>query len=99
MPRTTTAEDWESDYEDEDDVPPYDGDGENNLPEGVYFDDEWATVPCPYCREEIAEESQQCPKCGKYLSKEDSTSEPKNNFWVGMMVLAILCVVVLALIG
>jgi predicted nucleic acid-binding Zn ribbon protein len=55
-----------------------------------YDDDEWPTVPCPYCRAEISEDSVQCPRCGEYISKEDSPREPKTAFWIVMMVLAIL---------
>ena len=61
---------------------------DDDLPEGVYHDDEWPTVPCPYCRAEIAEESEQCPRCHNYLSREDSPREPKTHFWIVMMVLA-----------
>lgn len=56
-----------------------------------YDDDDWPTVPCPYCREEIAEDSMQCPRCGEYISKEDSPGLPKTKFWIGMMVLALIC--------
>jgi predicted nucleic acid-binding Zn ribbon protein len=30
------------------------------------------TIVCPHCGREIYEAAQQCPKCGKYLSKEDA---------------------------
>ena len=65
---------------------------DDDLPDGVYHDEEWPTVRCPYCREEIAEESVQCPKCGEYLSKEDSPGEPKTKFWILMMVMALIAV-------
>jgi hypothetical protein len=32
-------------------------------------DDE--TIPCPHCREPVYEDAEQCPSCGKYLSRED----------------------------
>ena len=35
-------------------------------------DDEEPTIPCPYCRREIHEDSQRCPGCGNYLSEEDA---------------------------
>jgi hypothetical protein len=35
-------------------------------------DDEEPTIPCPYCRAEIHEDSQQCPRCGLYPSDEDA---------------------------
>lgn len=39
--------------------------------EDDYGDDGPATVACPYCRAEILEDAEQCPKCGQYISKED----------------------------
>jgi hypothetical protein len=35
-------------------------------------DEDEELVPCPYCRAEIHEESVRCPRCGKYISLEDS---------------------------
>lgn len=63
----------------------------DELPEGVYYDDEIPTVPCPYCREEISEEAQWCPHCENYLSREDAPpSGPKRTwFWIVMMLLAL----------
>jgi hypothetical protein len=29
------------------------------------------TVPCPYCRREILEDSPRCPSCDRYISAED----------------------------
>ena len=72
-------------------------DFDDELPDGVYHDDEWPTIPCPWCREEIAEESQQCPKCERYLSKEDAPSSPKSWFWIVLMAAAILCALLLLL--
>ena len=30
------------------------------------------TVPCPYCRREILEDSPRCPYCERYISAEDA---------------------------
>ena len=35
-------------------------------------DDEAATVPCPYCKRQIHEDSQRCPYCENYISDEDA---------------------------
>jgi uncharacterized paraquat-inducible protein A len=45
--------------------------------EDVDLDDEDATIPCPHCRREIHEESERCPRCGAYLSKEDAPPSRK----------------------
>ncbi len=34
-------------------------------------DDDEPTIPCPYCGEEIHEDSPMCPHCENYLSRED----------------------------
>ena len=41
----------------------YDPDDPETYPAGLYTDDERSVVPCPYCRAEIDEEAEQCPKC------------------------------------
>jgi len=33
--------------------------------------DDEPTVPCPYCRREILEDSPRCPYCERYISAED----------------------------
>lgn len=49
-------------------------------------DDSWdedddGRVPCPYCREEMLEDSPRCPSCGRYISEEDSLPRRKP-LWV-----------------
>lgn len=34
-------------------------------------DDEPETVPCPYCRRPIIEDSPRCPHCENYVTAED----------------------------
>ncbi len=46
------------------------------------------TVPCPYCRREILEDSPRCPHCERYLSAEDSPL-PRRPLWV--VVTALIC--------
>jgi DNA-directed RNA polymerase subunit RPC12/RpoP len=36
--------------------------------------DEKTTIPCPYCRHPIHDESQRCPYCGEYILEEDAVS-------------------------
>lgn len=56
----------------------------------AYDDDDIPTVPCPYCRRDILEDSEQCPKCGMYISKEDAPRDRKSLLWIAVMVLALL---------
>jgi hypothetical protein len=42
--------------------------------ESDWDDEDEPTIPCPYCRREIHEDSPQCPHCGQYISEEDSPS-------------------------
>jgi hypothetical protein len=99
MPRRTRYEDSPDDggeYDPEDDYDAdrdYDPDDPETYPEGVYVDPEPAEVPCPNCREEIAEESERCPHCGYYITKEETPpGESKPRWWVVGMVLALLAV-------
>lgn len=39
--------------------------------EGDYDQYENVTVPCPYCSEEIPEDTPRCPYCENYISEED----------------------------
>lgn len=51
---------WDVDddeWEDQDDLP---------------TDDDEPTMPCPYCRSEIHEDSVRCPHCEHYISSEDA---------------------------
>jgi hypothetical protein len=61
------AEDWD---DDEDDI------GEDSDD----WDDE-PTVPCPYCRREILEDSPRCPYCERYISEKDHAA-PRKPVWV-----------------
>ena len=48
-------------YDDEDDFDDPDPD-----------EDDDGMVPCPYCGEEMLEDSPRCPSCGQYVSEEDA---------------------------
>jgi hypothetical protein len=43
--------------------------------------DEEPTVPCPYCRREILEDSPRCPYCERFISAEDHAG-PKKPLWI-----------------
>ena len=49
------------------------------------------TVPCPYCRREILEDSPRCPYCERYISAEDHAG-PAKPVWV--TVAAVMCLLV-----
>lgn len=50
--------------------------------------DEEPTVPCPYCRREMLEDSPRCPYCERYISEEDHS--PRKPMWV--IATALACV-------
>lgn len=54
--------------------------------------EEEATIPCPYCKRSIHEDSQRCPYCGNYLSEEDIPS-PRKPWWIIVGALLVLYVV------
>ncbi len=51
-----------------------------------------ATVPCPYCRREIHEDSPRCPYCENYISREDAPPGRKP-WWIILGV--ILCLYII----
>ena len=51
-------------------------------------DDDEPTIPCPYCKKQIHEDSPRCPYCEHYISEEDAPPSPKP-WW--MIVGALLC--------
>ena len=92
-PHEDDADDWdESDeYDAERD---YDPDDPETYPQGLYDDDGPPTVPCPHCKAEVFEDSEQCPRCGKFLSNEDAPLS-RGGMWVIVMILALLAAVIL----
>jgi hypothetical protein len=50
------------------------------------------TIPCPYCRRQIHEESQRCPYCGNYISDEDTVPSRKP-WWIVIGALLVLYIV------
>jgi uncharacterized protein (DUF983 family) len=62
-----------------------DRDDEFDLDESDDLDDEdedepGDTMPCPHCLGTIYDDSERCPHCGNYLSREDSPRRPP--WWV-----------------
>lgn len=49
------------------------------------------TVPCPYCRREILEDSPRCPHCERYISEEDA-APPRKPLWG--IVTALICLAI-----
>jgi hypothetical protein len=61
-------------------------------------DDEWDEDPddeltdeCPHCRASIHDDSERCPNCGRYLSREDAPR--RHPWWVTAGAVACLAVV------
>lgn len=52
-----------------------------------------ATVPCPHCGADIFDDAERCPKCGKYLSREDSPATHKPLWVVAGAVICLLIAV------
>ncbi len=47
-----------------------------------------STVPCPYCRREMFEDSPRCPHCERYISAEDRA---RPGFPVWVIATALVC--------
>ncbi len=54
--------------------------------EGGYSDDEIPTVPCPYCKAEILEDAERCPRCENYISAEDAPTSGKP-LWIWVLLI------------
>ncbi|MFM7035994.1 MAG: hypothetical protein ACKOYJ_12575 [Planctomycetia bacterium] len=75
----------------------------NAYPDADEADDDWdddkadlrddsddePIVPCPFCKQEILEDSPRCPYCERYISEEDHVG-PKKPIWVIATALACL---------
>jgi hypothetical protein len=57
-----------------------------------YADDDESTVPCPYCKREIHEESQRCTHCEHYISAEDAPAGRKPLWIMGGVALSLYIV-------
>ena len=80
---TRVEEDWDGDHD-----PDL---GNDEL--GLYGEeDDDLCIPCPYCGRPILEESERCPYCEHYLSKEEVTPARKP-IWIWLGVVACLYVV------
>ena len=55
-------------------------------------DDDEPTIPCPYCRHEIHEDSERCPYCEQYLSREEAPPGAKPWWLIAGVVLSLLVV-------
>jgi uncharacterized paraquat-inducible protein A len=98
MPRTRYDEPDDEEGGDYDAERDYDPDDPDTYPEGVYVHgDERAVVPCPHCKAEIDEESEQCPKCGAYLSEEDAPTGRGLPGWVVVLAVALLAAFALSM--
>jgi hypothetical protein len=91
--RTRYDSDEDEDEDDWSEGDDYDPEDPETYPAGLYDDDGPATEPCPYCRAEILEDSEQCPKCGKFISKEDVSSGGFSATGWGLIVLMLLAAV------
>ena len=76
-------DDW---YEEPDDEEPEDE------------EDDEPTVPCPYCKRPIHEDSQRCPYCEKYISAEDAPAGRKP-WWIVAGVVVCLYIVFRWIVG
>lgn len=80
---------WDDDAPDGADDDMDDMDDVDDMDDDALDDD--PTVPCPFCRHEIFEDSPRCPSCGRYLSADDFARQAKP-LWV--VVTAVVCLLV-----
>ena len=73
-------DDWDVDDWDNEDWP--DDEGGESL-----------TIPCPACRVDIYEDSEQCPHCGEYVVRSTSVWDGRPNWWIVLGGLGILATI------
>lgn len=99
MPRVHDEPEDDEDGDDYDAETDYDPDDPETYPAGLYVHgDERAAIPCPHCQAEIDEESEQCPKCGTFISSEDAPGGGPPR-WAVVLALVLLVAMALALMG
>lgn len=59
----------------------FDLDESDDLDDDAEDDDSGETMPCPHCFGTIYDDSERCPHCGEYLSREDEPRPPPP-WWV-----------------
>ncbi len=67
----------------------YDDDDDDGAPD---FGDDEPMIPCPYCGVDFHDETERCPQCGHYVSKEDMPYVRKP-WWIIIGVIVCLYVV------
>jgi hypothetical protein len=83
-------------YRDDNDEDDDDWDDDSDLDSDADFDsgdddpDDDETVPCPFCKRQILEDTPRCPYCEHYLSEQDFARGSKP-LWV--IVTAVVCLV------
>jgi hypothetical protein len=77
------------DDRDEDDDDAWDDDSEADA--DLRDDDDDPTVPCPFCRRDILEDTPRCPYCERYLSPDDFARRSKP-LWV--LITAAVCLAI-----
>lgn len=75
-PRLADDDDWDEDESHDDDWDGVEGEDDEFLDVEDPDEDE-PTIPCPYCRRAIHEESSRCPYCEQYISTVDAPRAPK----------------------
>jgi predicted nucleic acid-binding Zn ribbon protein len=79
-------------HDDQDDL------DESEYPDEADMDDDPDGTPpidCPYCGAEIHADTDVCPKCGKYISREDAPQERGWFWWIALLVVALGAILVL----
>lgn len=61
-------------------------------------DDQDTTLPCPHCGEDVYDDAEQCPQCGRYLSREEAPTGSRS-WWIVIGVAVCLVIVILWVLG
>jgi hypothetical protein len=76
----------DDDWDDEDDEDRF-----ADAIDGDEDEDDEPTVPCPYCRREILEDTPRCPYCERYISSEDGGASALSTRPTWVILTALVC--------
>jgi hypothetical protein len=66
-------------FDEENDEPDPEGPDASDIDDS----DDAETVPCPYCRKPIHEQTDICPHCGSFISFQDAPRRQPGWIWAG----------------
>jgi hypothetical protein len=73
--------------------------GDHEYPEPDELDDDSTdTVPCPACAADVYEDSEQCPRCGEFITADTHAWGNRSWWWIVLGAAGLLAVLLTSLL-